>query len=111
MAKVDDLFNPKDLEVLKQLIKLVPELAGEVTKLMNASKGLSDQVNETGKSEEKSKEKKKQLTEIEKERIRISKQTEKTIAKLALAETEAAKALAGHKVELEATTKAVKDNA
>jgi len=82
MAEIEQFLSKDAEKQVKDLVKLMADLAKNYEKTFQASKKLDEQIKKTSKSTETEKEKRKQLTEIEREEARILKASETTKAKL-----------------------------
>ena len=82
MAEINQFLSKDAEKQVKDLVKLMGDLAKSYEKAFQNSKKLDDQIKKLSTSTETEKEKKKQLTEIEKEEARILKATATTKAKI-----------------------------
>ena len=82
MAEIEQFLSKDAEKQVKDLVKLMGDLAKSYEQAFKSSKKLDEQITKTSKTTKTEKEQRKELTAIEKEEARILKATETTKAKL-----------------------------
>ena len=110
MAEINQFLSKDAEKQVKDLVKLMGDLAKSYETTFNQSKKLDDQIKKLSKSTDDNKKKKEQLTDIQKEEARILKASATTKAKLQKIESASNKLLIAEQQALQKRNKELKNS-